>query len=625
MGYWAIKGCDALNLHMPNNHFVTEGFLHKQLLLWNPNINLGQPVLDSSTTIFHPALIFYLVFSPWLANTVEILLGLLLTFLGIWYFLRQQYFGVFPAATGALIYVLSGPVFFLHNYHLGFMAIVILPWCLWIFHQHDRTGHRRWLWLAAGLCIIAVHSVDPDTLLYLYIGLVIDRLVCLPRTRRKNYITMWIVILLLSGLTGLLIYLPLYEWLIHSSRLTHSYVGILTPNLSNMLTAIFINQWLTECPYDVYYFYFGPAVILLVLAGLARLNKSTYILHYFLFSLVIPFSYIIIRFLQSHYSNFLISLDLWRSMFVFCLGLTLIASNGVRNILQVQRIQHWLSLVVSLIIIGFLIVPAVIRSGKTDLHRWNLSVQPAYIQDSKFIQDLQFYRALAKVFREQEDYGRVSIMPGTDNVAILGGLKILPAYTSFYNNKMEKSMCLDGLISSSKYQPYWMRLEDMNSRILAIYGVRFVINLAGAGPEEDNTGWIKQEDLSWSGHRVYENQYYAGRAYLVTPSGELKSGVKFLQDKPESVILEASSEEGDRVVLADLYYPGWQAFVNGKPVTSEVYHGCLRSISLPKGKHIVHWKYSGRIQRVGLILSAIALISLIAFLCNWPILKDKKI
>jgi hypothetical protein len=252
-----------------------------------------------------------------------------------------------------------------------------------------------------------------------------------------------------------------------------------------------------------------------------------------------------------------------------------------------------------------------------NLTEFNAVVVVPRIQCNTFMKNLSFYRLLATLPGDSKNGpGRISVLGGPDNTTSMAGAKTAPNYTDFYNQAMEQSFISDGLIPQSNVQPYWMILENSNSSALGIYGVRFLVCLGAIEPERGDMGWVQRTDLSWPDHSVWENKRYLGRAYILSPNGERRAGVRFLQDSPESVRLEADALEGDKLVLADLFYPGWKVSVNGKSVPSSVYHGCLRSVNLSGGKHIIHWKYSGKIQKAGLVLFLSSLLLLIIFLFN---------
>jgi len=657
--YWAVNSSDAVQLHLPNNLMVVNSFRKIELPLWNPNFNLGQPTIDGSTTIFHPFLILYFLFKPWMANTIEVLLGLFLTCLGIWYFLREQNINVFPAIIGIFVYVLSGPVFFLHSYHLGFMAPLILPWLLILFHRYDSTKSIRWLWIASFLCILAVQSLDFDTLFYLYLGLVIDRIVCLPKYETKDYIIKWVVIFLLTALTGFVLYLPFYQWLVNSSRITRSYAGILPPGFLNTLSAIVTNNWVSKWPYDVFYFYFGPGIIWLFVAGLKRLNTAFYAKKYLLFSLIMPLIYITAILLRFH------ALDLWRGMFVFCLGLSIIAARGTSNILNARFYEILVTVIFSIVTLiialwsifqdmsfritavlllaffGMIATVLSITGNKKKFGYIGVSVTmiatlliPAVHYtvgtfscvryNTEITENLPLYNLLSKDTGGKTGHWRVSIFGCSYNLTSLAGLKTLPNYTPIYNKKFEESLCQDNLIPQTRVHPYWMNLKSSDAEKLSFYGVRFLVtndyDLCSRAPWDDvcpewsKKGWVERKDISWPKHKIWENSYYIGRSYIITSEGFKKSGVEFLKDSPTSVILKAKTDNNDLLVLADLYYQGWQAYVDGEAVPSEVYHNCLRAVRLKKGEHVVRWQYDSKIERLGLLFSSLAVCLLILYL-----------
>ncbi|MDD5255268.1 MAG: hypothetical protein PHR11_04350 [Candidatus Omnitrophica bacterium] len=671
LGYWAVNGSDALNLHLPLNSLAARSFLQGSLPYWNSLFNLGQPVIDGTTTVFHPALILYAFFDAARAHTIEVIAGLFLALLGAWTFLRSLGMRKFSASAGTACYALCGPVFFLHSYHLGFLGITLLPWCLFFAHRYDRTLKARWLWLAGACLVLAAQACDADTALYLYAGVALDRLACLPVRGKKSYCIVWLPVIFLAALTGLAAYVPLYEWLSQSSRALKNSVGILTPSFANLFTAIFTNRWLHELPYDVFYFYFGPAFLWLALSAKPDLKDSSYPSRYFLCAASIPLLYLVFRLLQCRSSSALASLDVWRSMFVFCLSLAVFAAQGIERIGRWGIFELRLTLAaavftaiiaalcffrgfprvtaamlacaaagmgmacagwlktpllirrvgIALALVSTVVFAAFARVTVTPSCAWNssvinLTVQPPYLQCPDFMQNLAYYRRLAPGNGAHTGGGwRVSLWGGTDNTTALAGLKTLPNYTSVYNMNFEKSLRADGLIKEESGHPYWMTLEKPDARALSVYGVRFLVLLGEDTARRPGAGWVLRNDLSWPSHRVWENIHYLGRAYLVSASGRRRGGVEFLKDGQACLMLKVSVQEGERLVLADLDYPGWDVLVDARPSAGQRYHGCLRSIELPPGSHVVTWLYRGGTQKKALWSAGLAIFALLGYLC----------
>ena len=60
--------------------------------------------------------------------------------------------------------------------------------------------------------------------------------------------------------------------------------------------------------------------------------------------------------------------------------------------------------------------------------------------------------------------------------------------------------------------------------------------------------------------------------------------------------------------------PGWEATVNGKPVTITPFEGVFRSVPVPAGASRVEFRFRSASVRVGLILSAILAVLAIGLL-----------
>jgi uncharacterized membrane protein YfhO len=73
--------------------------------------------------------------------------------------------------------------------------------------------------------------------------------------------------------------------------------------------------------------------------------------------------------------------------------------------------------------------------------------------------------------------------------------------------------------------------------------------------------------------------------------------------------VQADSKAPGLLIVTDQYYPGWQAFVDGKPVPIFAVDGIFRGIFLDRGSHIVKFIYRPLSFAVGGIVSAISLLT----------------
>jgi hypothetical protein len=74
------------------------------------------------------------------------------------------------------------------------------------------------------------------------------------------------------------------------------------------------------------------------------------------------------------------------------------------------------------------------------------------------------------------------------------------------------------------------------------------------------------------------------------------------------VVIEAQMGQAGIVVLNDIFYPGWQAQLNGRPVAILRADYLMRAVTVPQGKHRIVFTYRPMSFSVGFLLSIAALL-----------------
>jgi uncharacterized membrane protein YfhO len=86
----------------------------------------------------------------------------------------------------------------------------------------------------------------------------------------------------------------------------------------------------------------------------------------------------------------------------------------------------------------------------------------------------------------------------------------------------------------------------------------------------------------------------------------------------ERVEVEAELERAGLVVLTDVWFPGWEATVDGEPVDVERVDFLLRGVVVPEGRHTVEFRYRPASFTVGWVVSLLALVAIAAIaLTGW--------
>lgn len=83
-------------------------------------------------------------------------------------------------------------------------------------------------------------------------------------------------------------------------------------------------------------------------------------------------------------------------------------------------------------------------------------------------------------------------------------------------------------------------------------------------------------------------------------------------DDDDTVVVDAMLEAPGLLVLADTAYPGWRATVDDRPAAIYVTNHLFRGVAVPAGPHRVRFEYRPWSISVGLVLSALGVLLLLA-------------
>jgi len=103
-----------------------------------------------------------------------------------------------------------------------------------------------------------------------------------------------------------------------------------------------------------------------------------------------------------------------------------------------------------------------------------------------------------------------------------------------------------------------------------------------------------------------------GSARLDATFGTLQPAEISEYDNNRVVVRTPNGSTGGHLVLADVYFPGWTATIDGQPTTVLRANGLFRAVELPPGEHTVVFSYRPLSVRVGGLLTAISLAVLLA-------------
>ncbi len=108
-----------------------------------------------------------------------------------------------------------------------------------------------------------------------------------------------------------------------------------------------------------------------------------------------------------------------------------------------------------------------------------------------------------------------------------------------------------------------------------------------------------------------KNPVYAGESKAYEGKSDK---VEIMSYKPNSVTIDARLKKKKIIVISDSYYPGWNAYVDGKKAKINIANTAFRAVAINKGKHRLELKYQPTSFRNGLLISLSSLFLVIGFI-----------
>ena len=155
-------------------------------------------------------------------------------------------------------------------------------------------------------------------------------------------------------------------------------------------------------------------------------------------------------------------------------------------------------------------------------------------------------------------------------------------------------------------------MDPANKDALVLLGVRYFVTSEG-GP-------LYARLLSDPGFRLLPpaSSYYRTFEFTkarppygwISPRGEGKA--QCIHWEPEVREFVVDSENGGRFTLAEQFYPGWQATIDGSPAVIQRWSEAFQAVTVPPGEHRVEFRYRSLPVRIGACVSLLALALLVA-------------
>lgn len=109
-----------------------------------------------------------------------------------------------------------------------------------------------------------------------------------------------------------------------------------------------------------------------------------------------------------------------------------------------------------------------------------------------------------------------------------------------------------------------------------------------------------------------------------TAAPDSMSSIKLTAYEPNGLKYEVDSKTGGTVVFSEIYYPGWQAYIDGVEAPHGRANYILRAMNVPTGEHVVEFKFDPKSLHVTETIAFIALGILVFILLVFSFLQIRK-
>jgi len=594
--FWILGNYgDIYSYHYPLRHLIVSTLQEGRLPFWNPYIFSGIPLMaNPQAALFYPPSILFYFLPLSMAFNLSQILHVAWGLLGIYLLGRSQ--KVDPVGCSFLGFSLALSPFWIYRIPQGVPTILhALAWTPWVW-MGLLSKNRRFLGLAAGLQFLSGHI---QFTLIQWTGMLIFCLFF------RSYILPAVQAATLLAVLTCLQWVPTLEFLGQSVRtawpqnlfsgayslLPSQMILLIQPGrfgnaLDNNFTGTYPSVFFETCG-----LYMGLIPLLLAVWGLLRGSRK--------WPVVLALAGLILA-LGLHGGAFghLLRIPPFsmlrvpaRFSFLILLGLWILSGQGWQKIRQ-KLAAHPLrgAVLLSLSLLTF-------------LNLWLWDRRFLYVQDPKIY--LAAQPEIAELMRVP--FSALATHPDIPNPNkcmmyrlnnATGYEAFYPARTAAYAAESEKKAAAD---PSRTYLTRWDTPE------MSELGVRYYLvpfKIAG-------TAW-KKAGGSW----IYINPQ--AKPILRFASGKMLPGTKIVSPEHWTASLPASDIKKE-VILAQTYYPGWKAWVGGKPHRIFPHQSALQKISLEPdvsqaGKNSsqkLHWRYFQRFWLPILLLSLSAIVMII--------------
>lgn len=661
--------CDNLLINIPSKLFLIEALRHGRFPLWNPYIFSGSPFLaDLNLALLYPLNVFYFLLPAFRALTTGIIVNFLIALIGMYVFARSLKLSSHASALAAIVFGFSGTMVVYTNNVPMLQVASLVPWVVWSVRRYLLLPSGRSLSIAVIVTSLQIVAGHPQ--LTYYTWLLIAGFIVWTLTPTRALLLIVLFALLIFLVTAIQV-VPFAEFVRLSTRVGRGFdytafdslhplsvIRFILPNSVGVLSQG--TAWARGG--SVYGF---TGLISLLFAFFAP-RKNRYVRFFsiaaiisFLLALgsytpVFRFAYIFIPGIASFRSpqHFLLpytfsiavlagfGLNYWRESrwlrrVIGGIGIM----GGIGGILLLVNAPAFPWAVAQLAVLSPMRVLEKLHGFPDEMMVtiiWligqNLLVTSGILLVATFLLRKKRKLLIVLVFLELFLFSRNNLLSVSHDVAQrwLGTVQEKAAefdgvdfrqyrvYTdpSIYPYPGKKQFGVFDWDRESAWQAEILRPNlNMVAHLPAIDGYASLIYRNYAEylntKQADPTGVTLDDPTGAKKKRLGVVPAGSPRLFFVKDGKEATEGIDVEKYTANGVSVRVRTEQPARLIFVDTNYPGWEGFIDGKPVVIQPFETVFKSIAVPAGTHSVIFRYSPKSVQIGLAMSGLGILVIV--------------
>lgn len=641
---------DIVVIYYPFKEYLHQLFKLKELFLWNPYIFSGIPLpamLEES--LFYPFNIIFLVFPVLKAFVYYAFIHIFLTQVSMFYFLRHLNKSRFVSVAGAVFWGFSGYVIYLSMSPQFMAGPLFLPLLLLMFDK--STTNKKYIIPASLTLSLIILAGSVYIIYYTVIILFLWVLYRVLQNKQIKILPIFFLIIISAFSICAVALLPFVELIHFSPRNIVKMIELadITSFTYEHLIHFFIpiinfNYKYPSPPINIH---LGFLPLIIIFIGIIK-NKAKGIFMgfmglFFLSASLGPkfFTYNIIAFLcpffdKLRFPHYIIFISFFFLLFLFVLGFECLENLNYRIKALVIIILFF-----ELFFFGRKLFIGDNEKCYKEAHNYLNFIKTQTVNYNQPMR-ISYYPLKDKFSDLLPKTVNWGMMHGLENIIGNNAFVYYPYIEYLYFNETKKMpeenpqefanlINCNYEINITNNESSMFKL--LNARCFVqfkieenIYRVVEVENYPNSLPRffyVNNYKKIKnkKDRLLFLSGKVFEpmrevilEEDIPGFIIGYNRINDNKNYAKLLEYNPDYYKIEAISSQNSILYLSQIFYPGWEAYIDG--VKTKIYRANHIFMAIPttSGNHVVEIKYNPKSFKIGLAISIISLIINLAFL-----------